>query len=377
MASVPDLYAVLGVPRGATDEEIKRTYRRLARQLHPDVNKDPGAEQRFKEITAAYETLKDPARRRQYDLFGARGGASGGPGDVFGFGDLGDVFDVFFGGFGGGRRRATRRRTRTARGGDLFVPVSLSFAEAVFGVQKTVTVTTARACERCSGIGAEPGTHPSRCTRCGGAGEVQDVQRSVFGTVMTSRECSQCEGTGEEIASPCRVCGGAGRTPAEQGVDVEIPAGVDDGMELRVSGEGEDGRAGGPPGDLYVSIRVQPDPVFERRGDDLVCALPLPMTQAALGADVEIPTIDGEPERVGLEPGVQSGTILRVRGRGVPHLQRRGRGDLFVTVQVETPVARSREERQLLERLAQLRAEHPSADGGGFVAKLRKLLDKQ
>src|SRR5262245_22183860 len=271
MARVPDLYAVLGVRSDASDEEIKRAYRKLAREFHPDVSEDPEGEQLIKEINAAYETLKDPVRRRQYDLFGSGRMPAA---DAFPFGDLSDVFDVFFGGgFGGGRRPRGRRRTRTRRGEDLFAPLAISFEEAVFGVEREIQIESTVACERCGGTGCEPGTHPSRCGRCGGSGEIQDVARSVFGTVMTARTCTACEGTGEEIAAPCTECDGEGRTPRQQGFTVEVPAGVADGMELRIANAGQDGRVGGPPGDLYVSLRVTPHPIYERRGQDLVCEL--------------------------------------------------------------------------------------------------------
>jgi molecular chaperone DnaJ len=370
MATIPDLYALLGLQRDAGEDEIKRAYRRLARELHPDINQDPNAERRFKEITAAYETLKDPARRRQYDLFGSRGVTP----DLFPFGDMGDIFDVFFGGGFGGRRRTATRRTRTLRGDDLFIQLRLSFEEAVFGTQRDVRIDSLIECERCRGTGCEPGTHPSRCRRCGGSGQMQDVSRSVFGTVMTARSCAACHGTGEEIAAPCTECSGDGRVHLDHAITVDVPAGVADGMDLRVAGAGEDGRAGGGPGDLYVSLSVEPHPVFERRGQDLVCALPVPMTQAALGADVEIRTLNGS-ERIRLDPGTESGTVIRLRGQGVPNLGRRGSGDLFVTVVVETPKPRSKEERALLERLAELRDE-PSEKGGKPLGTLRKLLDR-
>jgi molecular chaperone DnaJ len=346
----PDLYAVLGVGREASDEEIKRAYRRLARELHPDVNRDVGAEQRFKEVTAAYEVLSDPAKRRQYDLFGSSGEAP----EVL-FQDLGDIFDVFFGG-GFGRRRAGPRRTRVQRGRDSFAAIHLSFREAAFGTEREVPVQTLETCQRCGGTGAEPGTAPSRCSRCGGTGEIQDVQRSIFGTVMTARTCPTCEGTGEEIASPCPSCGGDGRVLADTVVTVEVPPGVTDGLELRISGAGHGGRAGGSPGDLYVSLEVEPHEVFERRGHDLFAVLEVPMTRAALGAEVEIETLDG-PERVRIDPGTRSGSVIRLRGHGTPNLGRRGRGDLFLTIDVATPERPSREERRLLERLAELRGE--------------------
>jgi len=371
MASIPDLYDVLGVRRDATDDEIRRAYRRLARELHPDVNADPEAERRFKEITAAYQTLSDPARRRQYDMFGGQGGF---PTDMgFPFGDFGDIFDVFFGRASGSRTRAPRRRSRAAPGQDLGVNLSLTFEQAAFGGDHVVTVDTLAVCPRCEGSGSEPGTHPSRCRRCGGTGEIQDVARSVFGTVMTSRPCEVCQGTGEEIASPCKTCGGDGRVGDRQDVTVNVPAGVADGMELRISGVGAAGRSGGLPGDLYVSLRVEPHPVFERRGQDLVCALVVPMTQAALGAEVEIPTLDGT-ERARLEPGVASGTVLRLKGKGLPNPGRRGRGDLLVTVAVETPTPKTKEERALLERLAELRRERPSK-GTTLAGRLRKILE--
>jgi molecular chaperone DnaJ len=368
MASLPDLYGVLGVPRDATEDDIRRAYRQLARELHPDVNGDPEAERRFKEITAAYQTLSDPARRRQYDMFGSQGGGA----DFFPFGDFGDIFDVFFGG-GRGRRGGGRRRSRSRRGEDLLVQLSLTFEEAAFGGKHDVSVETMATCSRCQGTGCEPGTHPSRCHRCGGTGELQDVSRSVFGTVMTARPCTVCEGTGEEIAAPCTDCRGQGRIRKVGSVSIEVPPGVADGMELRISGAGSEGRVGGGAGDLYVSLRVAPHEVFERQGQDLVCALVVPMTQAALGAEVEIPTLEGT-ERLQLEPGTQPGEVLRLRGRGIPNLGRRGRGDLLVTVVVETPKPKSKEERALLERLAAVRAERLGKDRG-LVGKLRKLLE--
>lgn len=369
MASVPDLYAILGVPREATGDDIRRAYRALARELHPDVNGEPEAERRFKEVTAAYETLSDPGRRRQYDTWGQRGAAP----ETFPFGDFGDVFDVFFGGGMGAGARRRGRRSRRQRGRDLLMAVDLEFEEAVFGVAKELQVETLLACEKCGGMGAEPGTATSRCGRCGGSGQIQEMGRSIFGTVVTAHPCSACEGTGEVIASPCPECRGAGRRPGRRSVPLDVPAGVEDGMELRVPGAGEDGRAEGDAGDLSISLRVRPHPIFERRGRDLVCSLSVHMTEAALGTDVAIETLDGT-ETVRVDPGTGSGSVVRVKGKGVPHLGRRGRGDLLVTVLVETPKPRSKEERQLLERLAEVRGEGPK-DGDG-APRLRSLFGR-
>jgi molecular chaperone DnaJ len=351
MASVKDLYEVLGVGRDATDDDIKRAYRRLARELHPDVNRhDPQAEERFKEVSAAYEVLSDPAKRRQYDMWGQTGGQP----DLFPFGDLTDIFDVFFGGRGGRGRRG--RRTRVARGTDLQTVLVLTLEEAAFGTTKDAQLESLVVCDRCAGTGADPGTHPTRCRRCGGSGEIQDVQRSIFGTVMTARPCAQCEGTGEEITDPCTSCRGDGRLTKRQVIGVDVPAGVADGLELRISSGGDAGRSGGMPGDLYVHVQVEPHDRFVRRGNDLLAVLDVPFTLAALGGEVELLTLDG-PEHVRIEAGTMSEQTVRLKGRGVPHLGRRGRGDLFVTMHVETPEPRSKEERALIERLAELRGE--------------------
>jgi molecular chaperone DnaJ len=348
-----DLYEVLGVTRDATQDEIKRAYRRLAREHHPDVNhQDPDADRRIKEINLAYQTLADPAKRRQYDLYGGEGLSP----DMFGFGDISDIFEAFFGQSPFGRARTGRRRTRVARGRDLHRVLELDFEDAAFGATREVRIDTLELCDRCGGSGAEPGTHPSRCTTCGGSGEVSDVRRSVFGTVMTSRSCATCEGTGEEIASPCRTCRGGGRVPAQQTVSVDVPAGVSDGMDLRIEGAGEDGRAGGPSGDLYLTLSVKPHAVFDRRGPDLVSVLELPLTAAVLGGEVEVDTLDG-PARVKVPPGTRAGSVLQVRGRGIPHLGRRGRGDLLLHVDVDIPNRLGRKERDLLRSLAEMRGE--------------------
>lgn len=361
MAATRDLYEILGVDRRASPDEIKRAYRRLARELHPDVNGSPEAEQRFKEVAGAYEILSDPGRRQQYDTFGEGVGPAGSP-----FGDVQDIFDMFFGtgGFGATRRRGPR--SRVERGEDVYVTVSLDFKEAAFGAHRDVDIEALEVCDRCLGNGSEPGSAPVACRTCGGSGVVQEVRRSIFGQLMTSRECVVCRGTGLEITDPCERCAGEGRLRADRTIPVDVPAGVADGMEVRVAEAGHAGRAGGHAGDLYLSLRVQPSPVFERRGQDVVAALDVSMVQAALGADVEIETLDGA-ERVRVEPGTESGAIIRLKGRGIPNLNRRGRGDLFLSVRVRVPSHLKREERELLERLAELRGEPAGGDGPAWV----------
>jgi molecular chaperone DnaJ len=349
MAAVRDLYEILGVRRNASTEDIKKAYRRLAREHHPDVNADPASEERFKEVAAAYEILSDSNKRAQYDAYG-----HGGPVE-FPFGDMSDLFEAFFGSGTFGRRRAGPR-SRVQRGEDVFTDVSLGFREAAFGVSREVRVARMQTCDRCGGNGAEPGTSPERCRTCAGSGQVQDVRRSIFGTVMTAQPCSTCDGTGEEIVSPCERCRGRGRVAAEATVSVEVPAGVSDGMELRISDAGHVGRAGGPAGDLYVTLHVDDDPVFERHGQDVFAVVDVPLVQAALGARLEVETLDGT-ETIEIEPGTDSGTTLRLRGQGIPNLGRRGRGDMFLTVAVQTPRELSKDERRLLEELARLRSE--------------------
>jgi molecular chaperone DnaJ len=361
--SAQDLYAILGVSPDASQEEIRRAYRQLARRLHPDVSQEPGAEERFKQVSAAYEILSDPQKRRQYDMYGQAGGAQ-----PFPFGDVADIFEAFFGPGTFGQRRRPARRSRSQRGEDLRGTVRLTFEESVFGAHREIDVERFEACDRCAGSGAEPGTEPSRCRTCGGTGQVQDVRRSIFGTVMTAQPCRACGGTGEQVLSPCEVCFGEGRVRAAAVVPVDVPAGVADGLDLHVAGAGNAGRSGGGPGDLYLSISVEPSPVFERRGQDLFAVLDVSVAQAALGVELEVETVDG-PERVKVPAGTGSGTTIRLKDRGVPNLGRRGRGDLFLTVHVETPRDLSRRERALLEELAALRGEDV---GKGVPGRLRR-----
>ncbi|HXY90932.1 MAG TPA: molecular chaperone DnaJ [Acidimicrobiia bacterium] len=364
-----DYYEVLGVSRNATDDEIKRAYRALARRYHPDSNPDaPDAEARFKEVSVAYETLRDPERRRRYDLFGedgARAGATnGGPaGDAFGFGDL---FDAFFGGdpFGG------RGQAGPARAPDAEAVVNLELVQAAFGTTATVEIRLPVACTRCDGSGCEPGTHPARCDVCGGTGEVREVRRSILGQIVTAAPCVACSATGSRIPTPCRDCRGDGRVRASRSIDVEVPAGVDDGQRLRLSGRGPAAPRGGIAGDLYVTVRVAPDPRFERHGDDLLHVRTVAFTQAALGSRLDIDTLEG-PEELIVPPGTQPGHEMRLKGRGIPALRGRGRGDLIVRVDVEVPGRLTAEEDSLLRSLAELRGEEVAAPDKGVFSRLR------
>jgi molecular chaperone DnaJ len=370
-----DYYEVLGVRRDATDDEIKRAYRRLARELHPDANPDdPDATEKFKEVQRAYETLRDPEKRRRYDMFGPDGEriAEGRGGvftdDVFA-GGLGDLFDAFFGAspFGSGRRRA---RTGPPRGADLEVELVLDFEEAVFGTRRDVTVRAPSACAACGGSGALAGTTPVRCGLCNGAGEVRRVRQSLLGQMITTAVCDRCGGTGEEVLSPCRECRGEGRVLVDRTYTVEVPAGIDDGQTLRLTGRGAAGPRGGQPGDLYVHVRVRPHERFTRDGYDLVCVLHLPVTQAALGAVLEFETLDGVEPLV-IPAGTQTGRIFRLRGRGVPHVDGRGRGDLHVKVVVDTPTDLTPSQQELLRRLAEERGEAVAPPETGFLSRIR------
>src|SRR4051812_16784684 len=349
-----DYFGVLGVTRDASDTEIKRAYRKMARDLHPDVNPEPGAKERFQEVTRAYEALTDPEKRRIVDLggdpFDAGPGSAGNP-FAGGFGGLGDIMDAFF---GGAASRGPRSRVRAGR--DALIPVELELDETVFGTTKDITVDTAVLCDTCSGAGAAPGTHPATCATCSGRGEGQSVQRGLLGQVVSSRTCPTCGGTGQVIPEPCPKCGGDGRVRARRTIPVKIPAGVEDGMRIRLTGHGEVGPGGGPAGDLYVEIHERPHPVFTRDGEDLHCRVTLPMTSAALGTTLSLKTLDGETD-LDIKPGTQSGSVLTLRAQGAPRLRATGRGNLLVHVEVKTPTKLDPEQEKLLRELAVLRGE--------------------
>lgn len=346
-----DYYEVLDVERNATDDEIKKAFRKLARQYHPDVN--PGnneAEEKFKEVNEAYEILCDAEKRQRYDQFGHAGNDPNGFGGFGGFGGgadmggFGDIFDMFFGG-GGSRPRGPEK------GADLRLDLELEFAEAVFGVEKDVEVARTEECPTCDGSGAKPGTSPAQCGQCHGAGQVKTTQQTAFGHFQTVKPCNACGGTGQIITSPCPDCRGKGRARKMRTLNFKIPAGVDNGSRIRLNGEGEPGHRGGPKGDLYVYLQVKPHEVFEREGVDLYMEMPISFVQAALGAEIEVPTLEGKAS-LKIPEGTQSHTVFRLKGQGVPRLRGSGRGDQHVRVEIMTPQKLSEEQKQLLQDFA-------------------------
>jgi molecular chaperone DnaJ len=363
-----DFYDLLEVSRDASADDLKRAYRRLARELHPDTNPDPAAEERFKEITVAYEVLSDPEKRQRYDRYGPDGLG----GDPFGFGggSVNDIFEAFFGSgspFGGGGRRGP---AGPPRGQDIEVVADLSFEEAVFGARHSVSVRTAVPCATCEATGARPGTQPITCLECAGVGQVQRVRQSFLGQMVTNSICPRCGGQGQVIGDPCPSCAGEGRTVEERSYTVDIPAGVDTGSTLRLSGRGAVGPRGGAHGDLYVHVRVKPHARLVRDGVDLHCELPISFTQATLGAHLEFDTLDGTEDLV-IPRGTPTGKEFRLRGRGVPHLERRSRGDLIVRVVVGVPTDLGPEEEDLLRQYAQRRGDDVAPADAGFLSRIR------
>lgn len=336
-----DHYEVLGVSREATDDQIKKAYRKLARELHPDVNDTPEAHERFKLVTHAYEVLSDPTERRKYDMGGSQ--------DAFGGFGFGDIFDTFF---GGGASRGPR--SRAERGQDALIRVDLELADVVFGCDKSIEIDTAVLCQTCNGSCCRPGTSPTICDICRGSGQIQRQVRSLLGNVVTSQPCGSCRGFGQVIADPCSDCRGQGRVRARRTLDLNIPAGVEDGLRLQLPNQGEVGFAGGPQGDIYVDIAVRPNEIFSRQGDDLHCTLEIPLHDAVLGTLTKIDAFDGE-EKLEIQPGSQSGDQISLKHKGVTHLRGTGRGDLIVTLQVSTPTKLDSKQKELFRTLASLR----------------------
>ena len=371
-----DYYDVLGVQRNASEQDLKSAFRKLAKDHHPDRNPDDnGAEQKFKEINEAYEVLKDPQKRAAYDRFGhaAFDGGMGGRGGG-GFGpdfasSMSDIFDDLFGEFMGGRRGGQQRRSGRERGADLRYNMEITLDDAFSGKTAQIRVPTSVTCETCSGTGAKAGTKPVTCGTCGGAGKVRASQ----GFFTIERTCPTCQGRGETIADPCPACNGAGRVVKERTLSVNIPAGVEDGTRIRLSGEGEAGLRGGPAGDLYIFLSIKPHEFFQRDGADVFCRVPISMTTAALGGQVEVPTLDGTVSRVKIPEGTESGKQFRLKGKGMPVLRSNTSGDLYIQADVETPKNLTRRQRELLEEFEKLSAKDTSPESTGFFARMKDL----
>lgn len=366
-----DYYDVLGVGRGAGDDEIKAAFRRLARQYHPDVNREPGAEEKFKEINEAYGVLSDSSKRARYDRFGRAGlGGTGGFHDYTV--DFADIFDELFGQFGFSGGRGARRGPR--RGRDLQLSLGLSFEEAVFGTTKEIEFERDDSCSRCKGSGAEPGTTPSRCPTCGGHGEVRQVRQTILGQMVQTATCPDCNGRGEVISSPCKTCHGSGLERRKIQKTVEIPGGVDSGTQVRLAGEGEPGASGGPSGSLFLLLEVEPHKFFRRRENDVILNLDINLAQATLGAEVLVPTLEGE-ETLKIPAATQPGKVFKLKGKGIPHVRRKDhRGDQLVIVNVEIPSKLTKEQRDLFEKLAATLGTSVQPKEKGFLDWLNETL---
>lgn len=360
-----DYYEVLGVEKGAGDDELKKAFRKLARKYHPDVNPgDKEAEEKFKEINEAYEVLSDSGKREQYDRFGHEGPGAGFGGGGFGgfgggqdFGGMNDIFDMFFGGgFGGQQQKGPRK------GADLRYDLTIEFEEAVFGIEKTITLPKWEGCNTCHGTGAKTGTSPTTCSRCNGTGQVYTMQKTPFGQIQTAKVCPECGGKGTVIKEPCSECNGKGKKRVNKKIEIKVPAGVDIGSRLRMSGEGDPGELGGPNGDLYIYINVRSHPVFVRNEDDIYMEQEINVAQAALGADIQVQTLEGNVTLT-IPAGVQSGTKFRMKGKGVKNIKGYGKGDQYVTIKVMTPKNLTAEQRDLLQKLnATFKTDEPEKD---------------
>ncbi len=376
MANKRDYYEVLGVDRGASDADIKKAYRKLAKQYHPDVNPgDKVAEAKFKEINEAYEVLSDSQKRSNYDQFGHAGtdpngfgGFQGGYGD-FDFGGIGDIFESFFGGSGFGGR-TTRSKKGPQKGADLKYAMEIAFEEAAFGVEKEISVNRMEGCVTCGGTGSKPGTSPTTCKHCNGSGQVQYKQNTPFGQFVNIKTCDVCHGEGKIITDPCGTCGGKGKIRKSVKIKINVPSGIDDGQTISLRGEGEPGSKGGPSGDLYISIRVRSHPLFQRQGNDVLCDIPITFVQAALGADLEVPTLDGKVKYT-MPEGTQTGAVFRLKSKGIPFLRGNGRGDQYVKVVVEVPKKLNDRQKTLLKEFAELSGDDSHEQRKGFFEKMK------
>lgn len=380
MADKRDYYEVLGVQKGASDDEIKKAYRACAKKYHPDLHPgDKECEEKFKEVNEAYEVLSDSDKKARYDQFGHAGvdsnygAGAGGAGSPFGQGiDIDDIFSSFFGGFGG---RRSNNANAPMHGSDIETTVYISFEEAAKGCKQTINYSCVTTCDDCHGTGAQPGTSPKTCSSCGGSGRVTINQRTPFGVVQTQRTCDACHGRGKIVDNPCKKCGGSGKQRKNKTVDVTIPAGIKDQQILNVSGRGNSGTNGGPAGDLHVYVNVRPHPVFERRGDDVWCEVPITFTQAALGADVVVPTLDGKVSYT-VREGTQPGDVFRLKGKGIQRLGGRGRGDQYVRVTVEVPKNLNGKQKELIKQLDGATGDKNYAKRRNFFDKIKKMFNE-
>ncbi|PFA64459.1 molecular chaperone DnaJ [Bacillus sp. AFS015802] len=367
-----DYYEVLGVGKDASKDEMKKAYRKLSKKYHPDINKEADADEKFKEISEAYEVLSDDQKRAQYDRFGHTdpnqgfgGGADFGGG---GFGGFEDIFNTFFGGGGGGRRRDPNA---PRQGADLQYTMSLTFEEAVFGKETEIEIPREEECDTCHGSGAKPGTKVNTCSHCNGSGQLNVEQNTPFGRIVNRRVCHYCNGTGKQIKEKCSTCGGAGKVQKRRKISVKIPAGIDDGQQLRVTGQGEPGINGGPAGDLYVVFHVRSHDFFERNGDDIYCEMPVTFAQAALGDEIEVPTLHGKV-KLKVPAGTQTSTRFRLKGKGVPNVRGYGTGDQHVQVKVVTPSKLTDKQKQLLREFADISGQVPDEQHESFFDKVKK-----
>lgn len=375
MATKRDYYEVLGINKGANEDEIKKAFRKLAKQYHPDVNPDnKEAEAKFKEINEAYEVLSDKDKKAKYDQFGHAGvdpNGFGGAGGGFegGFGDFGDIFDMFFGGSAGGFG-GSRSKSGPRKGADLKYEIEIDFKEAAFGVKKEISISRNESCTECKGSGAKTGSAVETCKKCGGSGEVRYTQSTVFGRVVNVRPCEECHGEGKIIKEPCPTCLGRGTVRKNRKITIEIPAGVDNGSVMPLRGEGEPGEKGGPKGDLYIYIRVKPHELFKRDGIHIFCEIPISFVQAAIGAEIDIPTLE-ETEKFVIPDGTQTGTTFKLKGKGIPSLRSKTRGDLYFTVKVDVPKKLNDKQKQALKQFADAMGEDITGHGKTFFDKVK------
>ncbi len=377
MAAKRDYYEILGVDRSASSSEIKKAYRKLAKKYHPDVNPgDKAAEAKFKEANEAYEVLSDDQKRTRYNQYGHAGvdsngfGGAGGFGD-FDFGGFGDIFDTFFG--GGGFGSSTQRSNGPQRGGDIRVNVEITFEEAAFGVEREVNIHRNENCDECHGSGAKPGTEAKKCSTCHGSGQVRVKQSTPFGQFVNVKTCDACHGEGTIITTPCTTCHGKGKVRKSRKIEINIPAGIDDGQTISLRGEGNPGTKGGPSGDLFIFVQVKTHPLYKRQGTDVICEIPITFADATLGAEIEVPTLDGKV-KYSLHEGTQTSSVFRLKNKGIPHIRGYGRGDQYVKVVVEVPKNLTKKQKELLREFAELAGEDNHEQRKGFFKKMKSAL---